>query len=187
MSFAYFAYGSNLWPQQMRSRGRSARAIGTAVLEGWVAVYDKPSLDGSSKLNIRPAEASKVCGALYEIDDDERALLDDAEPNYDPVEVLVAASTGEKVEALTYKWSGKPHSRLPYDWYVALVEAGARHRHLPDPYVSQHLTVAIDPDPTASDLHPATPADLPAMQRILSEAITNDGARFSVHPGDLAW
>jgi hypothetical protein len=37
----------------MRDRRPSARIVSTAELPGWRAVYDKASVDGSAKLNIR--------------------------------------------------------------------------------------------------------------------------------------
>lgn len=82
MSFDYFAYGSNLWPPQMRSRCPSAVVVGTGELRGWAAVYDKPSTDGSAKLNLRSSETGATPGVVYRIDDDEAPALARAEPGY---------------------------------------------------------------------------------------------------------
>ena len=67
LSFRYFAYGSNVWVPRMVSRCPSATVSGVAHLDGWRAVYDKPSVDGSSKLNVRPAKRERVHGVVYEI------------------------------------------------------------------------------------------------------------------------
>ena len=124
MTFRYFAYGSNMWAPRMRSRCPSARLIGTAVIWGWMAVYDKPSTDGSAKLNIRPVVAGSVAGVVYEIEDQERGRLDAAEPSYAPIDTPVG---------LAYAYEGDPATASPYGWYVALVEAGARSHGLVAP------------------------------------------------------
>lgn len=125
MSFRYFAYGSNLWPPRLRSRCPSAEVVDTATLDGWVALYDKPSTDGSAKLNIRPDVSGKVRGVVYEIDDTDREALDAAEPGYTPIRVMI----GEQ-RVLTYTYEGSPFHGPPYDWYVEMVAAGARHHGL---------------------------------------------------------
>ncbi len=119
MTFRYFAYGSNMLTRRMQDRCPSARTVGTAVLAGWRAVYDKPSNDGSAKLNIRPDAAAKVEGVVYEISEHERADLDAFEGGYTPIETVVG---------LTYVYSGEAATVLPEDWYVAMVEDGA-HAH----------------------------------------------------------
>lgn len=119
MTFRYFAYGSNMWPPRMRARCPSARIVGTAVLPGWRAVYDKPSVDGSAKLNIRAHASGSVEGVIYEISDREREQLDGAEPRYAALDTPVG---------LVYAYDGEAATVLPADWYVAIVQAGA-HAH----------------------------------------------------------
>jgi Gamma-glutamyl cyclotransferase, AIG2-like len=123
-TFRYFAYGSNMWLPRMHERCPSARALGTATLRGWRAVYDKPSQDGSAKVNIRRDAAGTVTGVRYEIDSSERPRLDAAEPGYEALDTSVG---------VTYAYQGPPSSAAPYDWYVALVEAGARAAGLMPP------------------------------------------------------
>ncbi|MFV1961946.1 MAG: GNAT family N-acetyltransferase [Acidimicrobiia bacterium] len=187
MTFHYFAYGSNLWPPQLRSRCPSAREVGSAVLKGWAPVYDKPSTDGSAKLSIVEEEGARVHGALYEIDEAERSALDHAEPGYQPVLVNVTRASGESSDALTYHWAGDPVSRAPYDWYLSMVLMGAHHNGLPDDYVANDLAVVPKKDPLAEDIRPAISDDVLVMQQVLASAVAADGNRFSVHPGDLAW
>ena len=122
MSFRYFAYGSNMWVPRMVSRCPSARFVSTAAVAGWRAVYDKPSLDGSAKLNLRPDRDATVSGVVYEIDDADRPALDAAEPAYEPVELPVG---------LAYVYRGEPTTVPPFEWYVDLVGAGARAHGLP--------------------------------------------------------
>ena len=183
MSFTYFAYGSNLWTPQMRSRCPSATPIGTARLLDWTICYNKPSVDGSAKLNVVPAEHYPVDGVLYEIADEDHKALDAAEPGYDRIAVSVVAADGSTVEALTYQWTGPPTSTLPYDWYVETAKAGARQNGL-EPTSWEHPST---PDPLAPGLRPATEDDLGLIRSILSDAISADSPRFSVHPGDMFW
>ncbi len=125
MTFRYFAYGSNLWMPRMSARCPSARLIGPAILAGWVAHYDKPSHDGSAKLNIRRAPGGSVRGVVYEIADAERASLDAVEPGYTAIETPVG---------LAYAYEGEASEMPPHDWYVAIVEAGSRsHGFTPVP------------------------------------------------------
>lgn len=177
MSFRYFAYGSNLWPPQMRSRCPSAKVVGTTSLAGWTPVYDKPSMDGSAKLNIRPDPEGSVDGVLYELEDGERQALDQAEPAYTPIRVELDGPV------LTYAFEHEPFGGRPYDWYVATVMAGARHHGL-DPAA---LAVDTSPDPVAPGVRPASVSDLGLIQDILSEGLSSDSDRYYVHPGDVSW
>lgn len=136
VSFLYFAYGSNLSERRLRSRCSSARPVGTGVLAGWRLVCDKPSNDGSAKLNIRPDASGSVHGALYEIADEERGDLDLAEPRYTPIVVDMSG-----LEVLTYTYEGDPYAGLPHEWYVELALDGAREHGLPQ----EHITIVASP------------------------------------------
>jgi len=159
VTFLYFAYGSNLWPPRLYGRCPSAREVGSAVLQGWVPVYSKPSVDGSAKLSIVERKGSRVHGALYEIDEAERSALDQAEPGYRPVVVEVSRRSGELSDVLTYQWMDAPVLRAPYDWYLSMVLMGARYHQLPDEYVASCLVVTAERDPLAGDIRPATSDD----------------------------
>ena len=176
MTFLYFAYGSNMWPPQIEARCPSATFVGTARLADWIAVYDKPSVDGSTKLNIRPRGGALVDGVVFEIEDSERDALDGAEPRYDPITVEVDGK-----EVLTYTWTGPPFTALPYEWYVSMVEAGATVHHI------ETSTVTSQPDPLAPGLRVAPKEDLPALQDVVASALSEPDSRYIAHPGDLAW
>lgn len=178
MSFRYFAYGSNLWVPQMRSRCPSAKPVGMSTLEGWRVVYDKPSTDGSAKLNIRPDSSGVAPGVVYEIDDDERQALDAAEPRYTPVVVELDGSP-----TVTYTYEGDPHRDPPYDWYVATAILGASSHGID----VGHLEADPEPDPLAPGLRPATLDDMALIQSILSDGLTAETDRYYIHPGDYAW
>ena len=125
-------------------------------------LYDKPSLDGSSKLNIAESAGSEVLGVVYEVADDERLSLDRAEHRYDRIDVSVTTGGGRVVEALTYRWSGPAHGALPYDWYVATAQAGAAHHGLGERCLSD-LASDVEVDPIAPGVHPVSEADAAAL------------------------
>ena len=92
-TFRYFAYGSNLWTPRMVERCPSARVVEVAHLVGWRRVYDKPSIDGSAKLNLRPDPEGLVPGVVYDIEHAERERLDAAEV-FDDCRVRVIRAVG---------------------------------------------------------------------------------------------
>jgi predicted N-acetyltransferase YhbS len=178
MAFHYFAYGSNLWPPQLRSRCGSATLVGRARLDGWRLECDKPSVDRSTKLNIRPDPGSAVEGVLYRIEDGERQALDAAEPLYTPL--VVETSRGE---ALTYAFEGGPVSGAPYDWYAAICALGAASHGIEAGDIQRGAV----PDPMAPGIRPATHDDLALIHGILSDGMAASTDRYYVHPGDYAW
>lgn len=178
MSFRYFAYGSNLWTPQMRSRCPSAVPLGTATVEGWRIAYDKPSTDGSAKLNIRPHPAGMVEGVVYRIDDNERDRLDAAEPRYTPLMVEIGGQP-----TLTYVYEGEPSAAAPYEWYVDVARLGAATHGI------GHGALVVDapPDPLAPGVRPGTLDDMSLVRELLSEGLAANTARYYIHPGDYAW
>jgi mycothiol synthase len=173
MTFRYFAYGSNMWEPWLRSRCPSARTVGTARLEGWGAVYDKPGADGSAKLNIRPGASAVTHGVVYEIANSERAALDAAEPRYDAINTP---------HGLTFTFRGEPSTADPSDWYVATVERGA---------VDNDVTLSAQPaaalDPVAPGIRPATDDDFEMIQSILAEGLKSARYGYYPHPGEVGW
>ena len=162
----------------MRSRCPSATAVRIAAIEGWRLVYDKPSTDGSAKLNIRPDPTGRVEGMVYQIEDGERQALDRAEPLYTSIEVDIGGDP-----ALTYRYEGEPTEAAPYDWYVGVARLGAAGLGLDEePF-------RVDPalDPIAPGLRPWISDDMGRVQGILSEGLSSASDRYYIHPGDFAW
>ena len=147
----YFAYGSNLLFARLHARTPSIRNLGVAVLEDHRIHFDKPSPDGSGKCGIDPASPDeRVIGVLYEMAKTEKPLLDEIEGvghGYVDEPITVTTSRGS-VEAFTYYPTLIDRARRPYDWYHALVLAGARENALPDEYISriESVQVMVDPD-----------------------------------------
>jgi mycothiol synthase len=178
MSFRYFAYGSHMWPPEIRSLCPSARPLGVASLEGWATVYDKPSADGSTTLNIRPEQEASVDGVVFELTDEDRVPLDAASRGYTAMRFPI-----DGVETLTYAYGGESSPGPPYDWYQAVVDSGAAAFGVDPPTPVEPPT----PDLLAPGIRPAGRENLEQVQRILSAGLHLGGDRYFIHPGDYAW
>lgn len=112
---------------------------GQATLKDHRLTFEKPSQDGSGKCGFSPDSSSNVIGVLWSIDPSELPQLDSLEGaghGYESSLVTLSRDTGEHVEAQTYCATNQKTGIRPYDWYLALVIAGAQQRHLPDKYIS---------------------------------------------------
>lgn len=145
--------------ERLQARCRSARVIGIAECAGYALSFHKRSVDGSGKAALHPANTTQdevsVCGVVYEIDARERATLDRFEGNgYDAIEKLLVIdpATGLMTRAVSYvaQSDALVNGLRPYDWYMALIIAGARQNGLPKPYISQLQAVTSTPDPVSN-------------------------------------
>jgi hypothetical protein len=140
---------------RLRERVSSAKAIGVGQLLGHALRWDKRSgRDGSGKCD---AEATSlkddvVWGVLFELDPQEKPLLDKAEgvgDGYLEKSVNILTEDG-LVTAVTYCATDKDPTLRPYHWYKALVIAGAREHGLPPSYRSRlELVVTVSDTGTA--------------------------------------
>ena len=152
----YFAYGSNLDPQELRRKCPHARMICVAALrehtfDFWVASRD--SVGG--EMDIHGKKGAKVWGVVYQIDELELGRLDLGE-GFDPgspreiyerIELLVYEQDRDKSPFTVWTYRGSKrakHNRRnrPTGAYLKLVLAGARYWHLPAAYISSLEAVA---------------------------------------------
>ncbi len=127
----YFAYGSNLLPARLLARTPSARFASRAWLADHRLSFDKRGRDGSGKATIVAAAGCTVPGVVYRLDVADLPHLDAAEGcgfGYD--RVMLDSNLGP---VMTYRAPSMYRSAhpWPYDWYRALVLAGARWHGLP--------------------------------------------------------
>ena len=134
-TFRYFAYGSNMLTERLKDRCRSAEPTGRAFADGWALEFSKPSKDGSGKATLFRKAGCRTAGVLFEIQVDERKDLDVAEGarsggGYEPCDAFPVrlVDGDETVNASTYFATETDGSLEPYDWYLALMIAGA-HQH----------------------------------------------------------
>jgi hypothetical protein len=137
-SIRYFAYGSNMDPEQMRSRAPNARFAGTARLDGYRVVFNKSGTDGSAKANIEMSsrEESFVLGGLYEVPESEFITLHGFEIGYLTTGVEVDQNTA-KVRAQTFIADATAVVRgSPSPQYLSTILRGAEALGLPEQYVA---------------------------------------------------
>lgn len=151
----YFAYGSNMLSRRLRARSRtpSATTVGIGFVAGRRLTFDKVSTDGSGKCDaeLTSTPTDKVYGVLYEIDPAEKPSLDRVEglgAGYREEPVTVVTGSGTR-DAITYVATAKEPALRPYDWYKALVVAGAVEHELAAAYVEWLRTCESQPDPNA--------------------------------------
>lgn len=166
--FLYFAYGSNMLTARLQDRCPSAEVLSVGELPGYTLDFSKPSKDGSGKATPRLHDDEVLSGVLFCIECKELTALDKAEgqgKGYERKEVSVRQVPSRIVsKAVTYfATCPKPNLR-PYDWYWALVLAGAKQHQLP-----KHHQMLIENTETAQDLNTEREARRNAI-RVLEES-----------------
>jgi hypothetical protein len=156
-TFLFFAYGSNMLTERLRERCPDARPVGAAIARGHVLSFSKRSKDGSGKatlLTLADGARQEAHGVLFKIPSAQRRKLDKAEDHNKGYrrndEFVVVMTSGRKIAASTYLAlpEARDEALLPYDWYRALIVAGALEHELPEPYVAalRNADVIADPD-----------------------------------------
>ena len=150
----YFAYGSNLHPLRLKARVPSAEFSGTGVLKGRrLAIHKRSWKDGSGKCDVPEAGSfEQVHGALFQISAADRSTLAGIEgvgKGYEELAVRIESACGA-VDAYLFRAQTDfidPTLR-PFDWYKALVLAGAVFHRFPEDYVAaiESVPSIVDPD-----------------------------------------
>lgn len=142
----YFAYGSNMLETRLKdpSRAPSALCIGIGILSGHRIRFNKVGKDGSAKCNVQETRLLDdiVFGVIYRIADEEILSLDKIEGvsigGYLRREVKVEIS-GSDTEMMANTYIADQQcvkdDMLPFEWYKALVVAGAIEHNLPKDYI----------------------------------------------------
>ncbi len=155
-TFRYFAYGSNMLTERLVRRCPSAAPAGPAAALEYRLRFAKTGRDGSAKATLVRDPAQMVHGVLFAIETCELDALHSAEGagvGYDYQQSFrVTGPDGKEIQASTY--IGVCHayndSLKPFDWYRALVLAGATQHCLPDDYLDQFRGIVVEPDPDKS-------------------------------------
>ncbi len=140
----YLAYGSNMSLSRLRERVPSAEALGFFALAGYDLRFHKSSKDGSGKCDAYFTSVAEdiIYGVLFKIDPREKSALDKAEGlgyGYTEKEVLVKATDGSSITAMTYIATNIDQSLKPYSWYVNHVLVGANEASLPSDYIDAKI------------------------------------------------
>jgi gamma-glutamylcyclotransferase (GGCT)/AIG2-like uncharacterized protein YtfP len=101
----YFAYGSNLDPDQKEARTGRIREARKARVVGYQLAFNKLGRDGTGKANIVPDKTSEVWGVVYRCDPAGLQRMDHSEGiaggHYQRTRIFVQAESGEKLEAIS--------------------------------------------------------------------------------------
>lgn len=151
----YFAYGSNLLTPRLTARCPSARVFGRAVAEGYRFEFSKVShRDGSAKATLRADGNAATQGVVFELDRAELAILDHFEGvglGYERKDnAIVRLENGGEVATSTYIATDPREGLRPFDWYLALILAGAAEHALHRDHVAAIARTGYDPDPDLS-------------------------------------
>ena len=143
----YFAYGSNLHPNWLRSRVPSAEIVSRVDVECWKLCFHKAGTDGSAKCNIIQTNSAEdiVHGMIYEFNAIEQDKLDEAEFGYHARSIQL----GQHRDVLIYiaRDENINDQLLPYSWYRDIVIAGAEYHRFPDNYIKFLQSFSASPDP----------------------------------------
>ena len=143
----YFAYGSNLKKDQLQERIEGKKKVRNkpfliafhtyyrGFLKGYELVFNKRSIDGTSKANIKKSgNESKVWGVCFEMDNEALELLKEFENGYKTQEVRI--KTDDYVIIAETFISHEISNDLPDKNYVQIIIDGAKEMALPDEYIS---------------------------------------------------
>jgi len=136
----FFAYGSNMSREQMRSRAGQIADDQVGKLENYELVFNKKARGGSSTANVRPAPGKVVYGVLYRIPESALRLLDryqGAPEHYRRIEVNVTAGDGSRIPAQTYIATKVEKGLRPASHYLQSILQAASERDLPQEYLEQ--------------------------------------------------
>lgn len=155
-SFLYFAYGSNMLTERLAARCPSAWAICIGRLSPcYDLVFCKRSVDGSGKAGVieRPDSTSgaQTYGVIFELSGSDRDALDryegDGYARHDAVSVNTGSGGSLVCTSYIAQSDALEPQLKPYDWYLAVVIAGAKQHKLPDAYIEALQAVPSQPDP----------------------------------------
>jgi cation transport regulator ChaC len=143
----YFAYGSNLWWDQMIARtgaiGSEEHPPRIARLASYRLVFQPLESGGPAYANIA-SPGDGVLGVVYRCRAAELEKLDGFERGYERRPVVVTDMSGAELAATTYQVV--PGAALdlgpPRDEYLQRIVRGARQNGLPETYIAQIVALA---------------------------------------------
>jgi gamma-glutamylcyclotransferase len=142
MSEWYFAYGSNLWTEQMAQRtglipmdeNRPRRA----TLPHYRLIFNMRGEGEQVFANIQ-SPGKGVLGVVYYCSPEALSRLDEYEQGYERRRVIVTAENDERLEAFTYiaEPPNVVDGRKPAAEYLRRIVTGARQHGLPEAYIRE--------------------------------------------------
>ncbi|MEI2822691.1 MAG: gamma-glutamylcyclotransferase family protein [Chitinophagaceae bacterium] len=149
-----FAYGSNMNINRLTQRVPSATKVTNVFLPSYKLVCNKVSKDGSAKANMEKSDIATdiVWGILFEIDNNEKPMLDKAEglgKGYNEDCLTFTDENNLKHIAQVYIADSKSINNclVVYNWYKEFIVTGAIQNQLPADYITQLQSIPCIPDP----------------------------------------
>jgi gamma-glutamylcyclotransferase (GGCT)/AIG2-like uncharacterized protein YtfP len=154
----YFAFGSNLEPEQLRRRCPDHRVVGLAELRDHRLTFPRMSHDwGGGVASVAVAHGESVWGVVHELSEADLASLDryevfkgpgDQHNVYDRESMsvqLVRADDGSFPRRLrAWVYVARPaNPGPPSRRYLDAIVRGARHHRLPDEYVAKLAAMPV--------------------------------------------
>jgi AIG2 family protein len=152
----YFAYGSNMLTKRLRQRTPSARFSAVTKLTQHVLRFHKRSEDktghksGKCNAYFTGDEKDYVYGVVFDIDRNEKDKLVEVEGGYVEEKLTLTSRDGKSEAAFMFNVADRAcldDELRPYDWYKALVLAGAKEHNFPEEYLREIDKVATIRDP----------------------------------------
>jgi len=132
----YFAYGSNLWRQQMMRRCPDHREVGAGCLKGWRWII---TIRGYASIVV--SEGDYVLGTVYELSVADLLNLDRFEGVAQGAyrkEMIAVDVDGQELDCLVYI-DPVVEAGEPKEEYIARINSGIRDAEFPEAYVTQYL------------------------------------------------
>ena len=142
MSELYFAYGSNLWIDQLVERiGLVSQGAGrprVARLPNYRLTFNMLWDDGQVFANLT-SPGTGVFGVVYSCSEESLLIMDAYEKGYERRNVRVVLENGDELNATTYFAEAVyvANSSEPRAEYLQKILAGAKHHGLPDAYIRE--------------------------------------------------
>jgi gamma-glutamylcyclotransferase (GGCT)/AIG2-like uncharacterized protein YtfP len=136
----YFAYGSNLCPDQMAVRCPDHEILSTAILHDYQLCFPRSAtFRNGGVAGIRPQQDSKVWGVVYRMSDTDIIHLDKIEDLgicYNKAKISVQVSQG-LIEAFSYVAIDEKGTHLPTRTYLDIILKGLNSRatEIPKEYI----------------------------------------------------
>ena len=131
---------------RLRARCASARVIGPGIAPGFAIAFDKIGQDGSGKATLVPGEGA-VPGVVFDLAEADLAVLDQIEGLGRGYDRVMLDLDGQAAMAYIAPRQFRDPAMRPFDWYLALVLAGARQAGLPAEWIARLAATPAIPDP----------------------------------------
>jgi gamma-glutamylcyclotransferase len=147
-----FSYGSNTLLQRIAERVESAEVVDQYQLRGFRIIFNKQSMDGSTKANLEETadQNDSVWGVIHRISLIDKPILDRYEglgKGYLQMTFnLPVKGAYQSVHAYVATEFHYLVAGDPYDWYLNYVIEGAIENGFPEDYIKKLKTIASKTD-----------------------------------------